>query len=220
MSNENNQNKKRFINIVKMMEGGVFSFNVDNALLSGLRDPKLVVTAVQPAPEDANEKYQASKFYLSVKDALDIQEAIMHTSPTDQEQKLFQGYQGGYNGKAGRECIEARVLTLGVNVVNGKTYYKFVVENCKGVQSTVRNSAGEEVPGIVEPATGNDAKIFAKCCFTATKEEAVYIATMLNMEIQAWRNAINVAMYFRPNSFRYTVDEKPTMAETSEFISA
>ena len=203
MSNENNQNKKRFINMVKKIKGGVFAFNVDNAMLSGLREPKLVVTAVNPAAEDANEKYQSAKFFLNVSDALAIREAIMHTKPTEQEQKLFQGYQGGHSDKKGREGIEARVMTVSVKIVNGKTYYKFLVENCKGVQGTIKNGAGENVPGVVKPATGKDAQVFAKCSFSANRVEAVDIATRLYMEIQAWRTAINVAMYFRPHEFRY-----------------
>ena len=184
----NEQDKKRFINLAKKVGGKFIALNVDNALLSGMRTPKIIFTAVQPAPADNNQKYVSAKYFLNVTDALAVSNAILRTKSTEQEQVLFKGYQGGNNQK--RKGIEARVLTVTTKLVNGKTYYSFVIENAEGVQGTVKNGAGEDVPGVVKPKPSG--KVFAKCSFGASKNEAMGVAEMIKMEIQAWRTAVNV----------------------------
>ena len=195
---DNEQNKKRFINLAKKVNNKFIALNVDNALLSGMRTPKIVFTAVQPAPEDANQKYVSAKYFLNVTDALAVANAIIRTK-VDKEQTLFKGYQGGNNKR--RSGVEARVLTITAKPVNGKTFYSFVIENTEGVQGTIKNGDGEDVPGVVKPKSGG--KVFAKCSFGASKNEAMYVAEMIRMEIQAWRTAVNVDMKFYPAKYRY-----------------
>lgn len=201
---DNNQHTKRFINLVKKIKGGVFAMNVDNALNSGLRNPKLVFALVQPAPEDANEKYLSAKFYAGVEDTLKIVDLLMRAKPTsEEEQKLLTIYQGGFNGNKNRNCVEARVFTLSTRLFKGAPYYRFTIENCVGIQSQTTNGAGQKVPGVVKPATGSQAHTFAKNSYGASRDEAMYIAHMLRMELQAWRTAVNFDMYFHPEKFRY-----------------
>lgn len=203
MSDNNVNHTKRFLNLVKKIKGGVFAMNVDNAL-TGLRNPKLVFALVQPAPEDANEKYLTAKFYAGVEDAIKISDLLMRAKPnSEEEMKLLTIYQGGFNGNKNRNCVEARVFTLTTRLFKGTPYYKFTIENCVGVQSQTVNGAGQKVPGVVKPATGSQAHTFAKNSYGASKDEAMYIAHMIRMELQGWRTAVNFDMYFHPEKFRY-----------------
>ena len=199
---ESRPNPKRFINMVKRLGESVHAINFENALHSGMRNPKIVLTLVQTAPADAHEKYLSAKFYLSVEDAFQISDVILRNKPTEQKVSLFEGYQGGSNKK--RNCIEARVLRIGVQMSKaGKPFYTFAVENCVGVQKTIKNGEGQSVPGVVMPATGKQAKVFAKNSYGASREEALFIANMLRMELQAWRNVVNTDMFYHPEKYRY-----------------
>ena len=193
--------KKQFANIVKKIKGSVFAINIDN-MLFGMRKPKMLITLVQPAPEMANEKYLRARFYIGVPEIVKISDAIMRIRPnSEQAVSLFQGYQGSMDKKKG--CIEARVLRITTKLSHGTPYYTFSIENCAGVQTTVKNGAGQMVPGVVKPATGANAKTFAKNSFGATRDEAVYLATMMRMELQAWRTAVNTEMLFYPDRYNY-----------------
>lgn len=215
------EDKKRFINLVKRIKGGVFAMNVDNALF-GMRNPKMVMTLVQPAPEDSNDKYLSAKFYLGVPDIVKISDSIMRQKPvSEQPVMLFQGYQGSYNNKKAR--MEARVMKITAKIVNRNgqksVFYSFSIENCAGVQTQVKNGAGQSVPGVVKPATGADAQTFAKNSFGASRDEAIYIATMMKMELQAWRTAVNTEMLFYPNRYRLhghnTASQPPTASASA-----
>ncbi len=198
--------KKQFVNLVKKIKGGVFAMNIDNALY-GMKKPKMLMTLIQPAPETANEKYQVAKYYLGVPDIVKIMDTIMRVRPTtDQATPVFQGYQWSFNKK--RNCIEARVLKISAKLINRQgqsiPYYSFSIENCVGEQTQVKNGAGQTVPGVVKPATGSKAATFAKNNYNASRDEAIYIATMMRLELQAWRTAINTEMLFYPNRYRVT----------------
>lgn len=214
--NEANQNKKRFINLIKKIKNGVFSMNVENAL-QGLRKPKMVMTLVQPAPADANENYRSARFFIGVEDIIKITEALMKIKPTsEQPTMLFQGYQGGFNENKKRNCIEARVLRITTKLYNKQGQmipsYTFMIENCEGEQKTISNGTGQQVAGTVSPAKGG--KVFAKNSFGATREEAVYIATMMRIELQAWRNAVNTEMLFYPDRYRFHYDNQQGKAQS------
>ena len=204
------EDKKRFVNIVKKQNNGVFALNISNALY-GLKKPKILFSLVQPAPADAPNKSVVAKFFAGVDDALRLINRIQRAKPTEESLELFREYQGTKKeekGKDGRstEIIECRVMTVTVKLAKNKkgvltAYYNFVVENCEGIQKKVQNGNGEYVDGVVSPKP--NGKVFAKCSFNASRDEALYIADMLKMELQAWRSAINIEMLYHPDKYAY-----------------
>lgn len=218
MSNEFN-NPRKVVNLVKKIKGAVYSLNIENALSNGLRKPKMILTVVQPAPEDAKEKYQVAKYFLGVSDVISLSDRLLRIKPTEQRTELCHIYQGSHNKK--RNALESRVLTVAASRSSaGKEYYTFQIENCLGRQSTTKNGAGEDVPGVVMPVTGANAQVFAKCSYPASKEEVLEIANMLRMELQGWRTAVNFDMYFHPEKFRPQYDQSgpPTVVNFPQAV--
>lgn len=178
--NEKYENNKRFFSCVKRIKGGVFSLNLDNALF-GMKHPKIIFSIVQPAPEDAQQKYTVAKFFADVADVQNIYNRILRQRG---DGELFKVYKGGWNEK--RNCVEARIMSITVKKRgDGSEIFAFQIENCEGETKKVANGNGEMVDGVVKPKSGG--KTFSKNTFGISKDEALQIAESLRMELQAWR---------------------------------
>lgn len=190
-------NPRRVISLVKRINGGVFSLDVDNALF-GMKKPKMVFTVVQPG-KDESGKYVAARFFADVPDVVGLINHVYRRKigvATD----LFKSYKGGRNTK--KNCTEARVMNVSVKTgSNGMEYFTFAIENCEGEQVITKNKFGEDVNGVVKPKRGGEC--FARNSIGLSKDEMYYVVDMLKSELQAWRTVVNTDMFYHPDRYRF-----------------
>ena len=160
------------------------SFIIKNLLLDlKMNTPKFSFIIIQPTEE---EPKKFAKTFLEVQDCVSLIYGFRRNYNENSPREVYKKYTGGFSKRHG--LVIARVFKVEQQVKQGTTYFGITIEELEGVQQTVKTSSGKMVNGIVSPKGGG--KVFSKLTYFLNKEEAIYVAFMLEQEINAWRNVL------------------------------
>lgn len=189
-------NEKRIFESIKKKKDGIYAFDVDNMLYG--RTPRMVFTLVQP-----NEKgqYVSARFFADEEDLLTL---INHTYRS-REGLIFQSFRGSKNKKRDNK-VESRTISIRRNEVNGNVYYNISIDNCEGEQVMIENKQGEKVEGVVKPKRGGE--VYAKNRIGLSADEMFCMVDSIKMELQAWRTAVNIDMFYHPDRYAWHSNEE------------
>lgn len=196
------QNKKyttEIFAITKRINNGMFMLKAENRLF-GFDNPKIQFTIIQPA-NDNSGKYSNEKAFLDVQEVVNLIRNIQFYNPTAQNADvILKSFKGNFDKKL--NMIVSRVFNVTRTNQQGKpTYVKFSIELVEGEQSFVLDKFGNKKPGVVKPKRGS--KILNKGSIALNRDEVLYVASMLDKEIQAWRNALNMDYMTNPKKYQY-----------------
>ena len=188
----------QFINVVKNINGGIFSVALMNELFF-MKTPKIGVQLVQPQKDG---KHAAATAHLDVFEASRLAHNILYVDPSNPDE-IASSYKGGPDknrlGADGQPMIVSRVFRAKRN--REKRSVILSVEYLEGERVYATNKFGQKVPGIVKPKRGG--QVFMKNSISLTRDEAIYLAKAIERELQAWRTVISADYMRNPQKYRF-----------------
>ncbi len=185
--------------ILKNINGGIWSVSFSNALYR-LKVPKIEVRINQPAKEGSGKKCDTAATFLDVKEISTLIRRIRNIDKANPE-KILESYKGGRDknrlDENGQKKIIARIFRAKRDM--NKNTVILSLELTDGEQLMVANKAGAKVPGIVKPKRGGTT--YVRNSISLSKDEAYYIADMLDRELFAWRAILNGDFYRNPDKY-------------------
>ena len=141
----------QFVNIVKNVNGGIFSVSLINELYH-MKVPKIGIQIVQPQKDG---KYSAAKSHLDVFEANRLIRGIRTINKVKPED-IMASYKGGpdknYPDANGNAKIISRVFRATRKMEKQSVILS--VEFLDGERGYTTNKYGQQVPGIVKPKRG------------------------------------------------------------------
>ncbi len=208
----------QFVNVVKNINGGIFSVALMNELFF-MKTPKIGVQIVQPQKDG---KHAAATAHLDIFEASRLAHNILFVNPANPDD-IASSYKGGpdknHLDANGQPVIVSRVFRAKRN--REKRTIIFSVEYLEGERAYATNKFGQKVPGIVKPKRGGQT--FMRNSISLTRDEAIYVATAIERELQAWRTVISADYMRNPQKYRFNggnASQHGSGAPTSEEIEA
>ena len=189
------------LSIPKQINGGMFVLNVEN-MLHHTKSPKIIVSIVNPS-KDNTGKNQFEKAFLDVKEAFALVRNIRNVNQADPKQVLV-SYKGGVDKKRDNMLV-SRILRFERNME--KKTIVITLSVSEGEQDYTVNKYGEQVKGVVKPKRGGTQ--LGRVSISLTRDEALYVADMIDKELSAWRVAINCDVFFHPD--KYSQPQQPNV---------
>ncbi len=182
------------VDIVKKVGGGVWSLVITNALYH-MKTPKLSIVAIQPSGREGESKHVAAQAFIDVKEADALVRNIRTINKINPEEVLT-SYKGGPDKKYDNRIV-SRVLRVKRDL--NKNAVLFSIEILEGEQSFATNKYGQKVPGIVKPKRGGET--FLKNMISLTRDEALFVADMIDRELMAWRVVLGADFMRNPSKY-------------------
>lgn len=188
----------QFVNILKNINGGIFSVALNNELFF-MKSPKIGVQIVNPQKDG---KHASAISYLDVMEVSKLARNIMFVDQSNPED-ILTSYKGGPDknrvGADGQPIIVSRVFRAKRN--REKRSVIMSVEYLEGVRAVTTNKYGQSVPGIVKPKRGGET--FLRNSVSLTRDEAIYVAGAIERELQAWRTIVGADYMRHPEKYRF-----------------
>lgn len=187
----------QFVNIVKNVNGGIFSVSLINELYH-MKVPKIGIQIVQPQKDG---KYSAAKSHLDVFEANRLIRGIRSINKVKPED-IMASYKGGpdknYPDAQGQPKIISRVFRATRKIEKQSVILS--VEFLDGERGYTKNKYGQQVPGIVKPRRGGQT--YLKNSISLTRDEALYVSDAIERELAAWRTVMGSDYMHHPEKYR------------------
>lgn len=184
--------------ITKRINNGMFMLKAENHLF-GFKNPKILFTIIQPA-QDNSGKYVSEKAFLDIQEVFKLIRGIQFYNPQlPNADSIIKSYKGGHDKKI--NTVVSRIFHVNRKIVPNKPpMIIFSIELADGEQAYITNKYGKQIPGVVKPKRGG--KTYYKGSIALNKDEAIYVASILDKEMQSWRTALNIDYMYHPDKYK------------------